>query len=75
MKTVLIADDNDGNREILRVVLENAGYRVVEAASGQEAIEVAKKESPDAVAGAAALGPPDAVGVPANDAAARRSVR
>ena len=36
-RTVLIVDDNDAMRMVCRVNLEMAGYRVLEAESGQEA--------------------------------------
>ena len=35
--TVLIADDEKEIRSVLRLYLENAGYRVLEAADGIEA--------------------------------------
>ena len=38
-RCILVADDDPDIREILRLYLENAGYRVVEAADGQEALE------------------------------------
>lgn len=37
-QTILIADDDADIREVLRLYLENAGYGVVEAADGQEAL-------------------------------------
>ncbi len=37
-KTVLIADDNDEIREIVRVLLESENYHVLEAADGDEAV-------------------------------------
>lgn len=36
--TVLLADDEAGLREMLRMVLEHEGYHVLEAANGEEAI-------------------------------------
>jgi two-component system cell cycle sensor histidine kinase/response regulator CckA len=36
--TVILADDETGLREMLRLVLEHEGYRVLEAANGEEAI-------------------------------------
>jgi len=38
MKTVLIAEDNPTNRELLRELLEIRGYAVVEACDGKEAL-------------------------------------
>lgn len=37
-KTILIADDNDEIREIVRVLLESEHYHVLEAADGEEAV-------------------------------------
>ncbi|WP_212635446.1 response regulator transcription factor [Saccharibacillus brassicae] len=37
-KTILIADDNDEIREIVRVLLESEHYRVVEAVDGDDAV-------------------------------------
>ncbi|OWR27186.1 DNA-binding response regulator [Saccharibacillus sp. O23] len=37
-KTILIADDNDEIREIVRILLESENYRVLEAADGEEAV-------------------------------------
>jgi CheY-like chemotaxis protein len=39
MTTVLLADDNDDIRELLQEFLEGAGYAVIAAADGQEAID------------------------------------
>lgn len=44
--TILVVDDLDDNRSIMRAWLEKRGYRVVEAADGQEAVEVAMRERP-----------------------------
>lgn len=38
--TVLVADDEPGVRALARRILENGGYRVVEAGNGVEALEV-----------------------------------
>ena len=48
-KTVLVVDDYDEVRLITRRVLESFGYRVVEAASGSEAVRVAQADSPDLI--------------------------
>lgn len=44
---ILIADDYDDNRELLRLMLENAGYDVREARDGREFVEAARAEPPD----------------------------
>jgi CheY-like chemotaxis protein len=47
MKTVLIAEDNPVNRELLRELLEMRGYAVVETCNGEEAMEQLQKAQPD----------------------------
>jgi len=49
MKTILIADDKDTGRELVRTVLENDGYRVIEASDGVEALRCARESSPDLI--------------------------
>lgn len=38
MKNILIADDNEEIREIVRVLLESEGYNVIEAVDGEDAV-------------------------------------
>ncbi|OWA33628.1 DNA-binding response regulator [Saccharibacillus sp. O16] len=38
-KTILIADDNEEIREIVRILLESENYQVLEAADGEEAVQ------------------------------------
>lgn len=47
--SILIVDDNQGIRKLLREVLTCDSYHVVTAASGQEALEQVQKELPDLV--------------------------
>ncbi len=47
--TILIADDNDDNRELLLLLLSGAGYNVREARDGRECLAVARDESPDLI--------------------------
>jgi len=47
MKTVLIAEDNAINRELLRELLEIRGYTVAEACNGQEALAMVEQAPPD----------------------------
>jgi two-component system cell cycle response regulator DivK len=47
MKTILIAEDNPINRELLRELLEIRGYAVAEACDGQEALAMVKHALPD----------------------------
>ncbi|HWA38911.1 MAG TPA: EAL domain-containing protein [Burkholderiales bacterium] len=44
--TILVADDNRANREALGSLLETAGYQVVKAADGAEALERARAHRP-----------------------------
>jgi len=46
-KTILIADDEPNLRALIRTTLEEPEYRILEAADGDEAFEIAKKELPD----------------------------
>jgi len=43
---VLVADDHDDSRAIARVVLENAGFRVLEARTGTETLQLVYAERP-----------------------------
>ena len=47
--TILVAEDHDETRNLLRFVLEGAGYRVVEAETGTDAVALAKSESPELI--------------------------
>lgn len=44
---VLIADDQPDIRLLLRLSIERAGYRVVEASSGDDALALARRERPE----------------------------
>jgi CheY-like chemotaxis protein len=46
---VLLVDDDADLREILRVVLEGAGYIPILAASGPQGLEAADRERPDLI--------------------------
>ena len=47
--TVMVVDDNEDLREMLRYMVERLGYRVVEAENGREAIELARHKCPDLI--------------------------
>ena len=47
--TILVAEDDDDNRDILRTLLTLRGFDVVEAADGQQAVEVARASQPDLI--------------------------
>ena len=44
--TVLLVEDTEDNRFMMRRLLEMAGYRVVEAMNGDEAVKLAEAECP-----------------------------
>lgn len=44
--TLLLVEDTEDNRFMMRRLLEMAGYRVVEATNGEEAVKLARSESP-----------------------------
>jgi CheY-like chemotaxis protein len=46
-RLILVADDDDDVRELVVFRLERAGYQVVTASDGQEAVEVALERPPD----------------------------
>ncbi|MCX6046728.1 MAG: response regulator transcription factor [Chloroflexi bacterium] len=46
-QTILVVDDEAKLRDMIRVYLEQDGYRVVEASNGREALYVARYEKPD----------------------------
>lgn len=48
-RTILVVDDFDDTRLLLRTWLERRGFRVVEAANGLQAINQAESESPDLI--------------------------
>lgn len=47
--SILIADDYDDNRELLRLMLEAAGYTTREARNGRECVTAALQNPPDLV--------------------------
>lgn len=47
--TILIADDYDDNRELLRLLLQNAQYQVREARNGFECVQSAREQLPDLI--------------------------
>jgi DNA-binding response OmpR family regulator len=48
-QTILVIDDEAKLRDLLRVYLEQEGFRVVEAGHGREALYVARYEKPDLI--------------------------
>lgn len=47
--TILIAEDHDDNRELIRLLLANANYTVREARNGQECLDLAREDPPDLI--------------------------
>jgi CheY-like chemotaxis protein len=48
-QTVLLVEDTEDNRFMMRRLLEMTGYRVVEAMNGEEAVKLAKLELPNLI--------------------------
>jgi two-component system, OmpR family, alkaline phosphatase synthesis response regulator PhoP len=48
-KTILVADDESHILHVVSVKLSNAGYRVLTATDGKEALELALSEHPDLI--------------------------
>ncbi len=46
---ILIVDDNDDIRQMLALLLEMQGYKIVVAADGEQAVAVAERERPDLI--------------------------
>lgn len=46
IETILLVEDTEDNRFMMRRLLELAGYRVVEATNGEEAVRLAQSERP-----------------------------
>jgi two-component system, cell cycle response regulator DivK len=44
---ILIADDYDDNRELLRLMLESDGHTISEAVNGRECVRMALEDPPD----------------------------
>jgi two-component system cell cycle response regulator DivK len=49
MKRVLLAEDNEANRELLREILESRGFEVSEACDGDDALLKATEVKPDLI--------------------------
>jgi two-component system cell cycle response regulator DivK len=47
--TVMVVEDFEDNRFMMRRLLEMSGYRVLEAVNGEEAVELAHKERPQLI--------------------------
>jgi two-component system cell cycle response regulator DivK len=49
MRTILVVEDQEDNRQILRDLLESAGFRMIEAHDGARALAMARSEQPDLI--------------------------
>ena len=45
-KTILVVEDNERNRKLVRTILEFRGYEVVECEDGEPALELARRHRP-----------------------------
>jgi len=48
-KRILVVEDQEDNRQILRDLLTNAGYEMLVAEDGVQALEQAEKHRPDLI--------------------------
>jgi two-component system cell cycle response regulator DivK len=48
-KRILIVEDQEDNRVIMRDLLRTAGYELIEAVDGQEGVQLAQRERPDLI--------------------------
>jgi len=46
---ILVVEDNDKNRKLVRDVLTATGYRLVEAESGEDGVRLAREQHPDLI--------------------------
>jgi len=47
--TIMVAEDFDDTRIMMRKLLEMSGYQVLEAANGQEAVDLVRQDCPDLI--------------------------
>ena len=48
-RTIMVVEDYDDTRLLLRKGLESLGYSVLEAGNGQEAVDIAARDHPDLI--------------------------
>jgi len=48
-KTILVIEDHEDNRRIMRDLLTSAGYEVIEAVTGEEGVTAAETHRPDLI--------------------------
>lgn len=49
MKRILVVEDNEDNLYLIKYILQKSGYKVIEARSGAEGVELAVQEKPDLI--------------------------
>jgi two-component system, cell cycle response regulator DivK len=48
-KRILVVEDTEDNRQIIRDLLSSAGYELIEAADGAEGVALAQSQHPDLI--------------------------
>ena len=48
-KRILVVEDQEDNRQILRDLLSSAGFEMIEAENGQEALDAVARKRPDLI--------------------------
>ncbi len=48
-KRILVVEDHEENRRIMRDLLTSAGYEMIEAVTGEEGVTLAERERPDLI--------------------------
>lgn len=48
-KRILVVEDTEDNRRIVRDLLESAGFALIEATTGEEGVAMAKQHAPDLI--------------------------
>ena len=48
-RRILVVEDHEDNRQILRDLLASMGYAIIEAVNGEEAVAIAAAERPDLI--------------------------
>jgi two-component system, cell cycle response regulator DivK len=49
IKRILIVEDQEDNRTIMRDILSTAGYHLIEALNGEDGVKLAQSEQPDLI--------------------------
>jgi len=48
-KKILVADDDPATLKLLEIILSGAGYEVIQASSGNDAVALAREQKPDLI--------------------------